>query len=73
MIVRITLDEVLKKRNMRLRELHTLTGINYNRLSQFKLGKISQVKLKVVVKICTALQCDIAELFQLTEEKSPGK
>ena len=51
-------------------ELRVKSGISTRQLA--KLGKNENVTTDVLVKICTALQCDIGDIIELTnDEKLP--
>ena len=47
-----------------LKDLCVAAGISHT--SMAKLGKNENVTTDVLVKICTALQCDIGDIMELT-------
>lgn len=52
-------------------QLRVLTGIGSNTIA--KMSKNQQVSMDVLLKVCTALKCDIADICECintTEEKS---
>ena len=55
-----TLDKDMKKK-----DLCAAAGISH--ASMAKLGKNENVTTDVLVKICTALQCDIGDIMEITE------
>ena len=52
-------------RDMRKKDLGAAAGISH--ASMAKLGKNENVTTDVLVKICTALQCDIGDIMEITE------
>ena len=55
----------LKDRDMKKKDLCAAAGIRH--ASTAKLGKYENVTTDVLVKICTALQCDIGDIMEITE------
>ena len=53
---------------MKKKDLCAAAGISH--ASMAKLGKNENVTTDVLVKICTALQCDIGDIMELTPEIS---
>ena len=51
-------------RDMKKKDLCVAAGISHT--SMAKLGKNENVTTDVLVKICTALQCDIGDIMELT-------
>lgn len=58
--------KVLIDRDMTKTQLRKESGISTGALA--KLGKNENVNTEVLVKICNTLQCDIADIMELTEE-----
>lgn len=52
-------------RDMKKKDLCAAAGISY--ASMAKLGKNENVTTDVLAKICTALQCDIGDIMEITE------
>lgn len=48
-------------------QLREKAGVSTNVIA--KLGKSENVSMDVLVKICKALQCDIADVIELVEEE----
>lgn len=63
-----SIDELLIDKDMKKKDLCAAAGISH--ASMAKLGKNENVTTDVLVKICTALQCDISDIMELTPEKS---
>jgi DNA-binding Xre family transcriptional regulator len=58
--------KILIDRDMKKKDLCAAAGISH--ASMAKLGKNENVTIDVLVKICTALQCDIGDIVELTPE-----
>ena len=56
--------KMLIDRDMKKKDLCVAAGISH--ASMAKLGKNENVTTDVLVKICTALQCDIGDIMELT-------
>ena len=56
--------KLLIDRDMKKKDLCVAAGISHT--SMAKLGKNENVTTDVLVKICTALQCDISDIMELT-------
>lgn len=57
--------KLLIDRDMKKKDLCAAAGISH--ASVAKLGKNGNVTTDVLVKICTALQCDIGDIMEITE------
>lgn len=60
--------KLLIDKNMNKTQLRKKAGITTSALA--KLGKDENVNTEVLVKICGALQCDITDIMELTDERS---
>ena len=60
--------KLLIDKDMKKKDLCAAAGISH--ASMAKLGKNENVTTDLLVKICTALQCDIGDIMELTPEKS---
>ncbi len=58
--------KLLIDRDMKKKDLCASAGISH--ASMAKLGKNENVTTDVLVKICTALKCDISDIVEITEE-----
>lgn len=58
--------KILIDRDMKKKDLCVAAGISH--ASMAKLGKNENVTTDVLVKICTALQCDIGDIVELTKD-----
>lgn len=59
--------KLLIDKDMRKEDLRLKAGISTNTIA--KLGKNENVNTGILVKICAALNCDIADIMEITEEK----
>jgi len=65
-MIRISLREVLEKRDMTMYQLGKITGIRPNTLSEWyhDRGDIKMVRLDTLNAICNALDCTVGELIE---------
>lgn len=63
--------KLLIDRDMKKKDLCVAAGISHT--SMAKLGKNENVTTDVLVKICTALQCDIGDIMELTAKNEDLK
>ena len=59
--------KLLIDKDMRKEDLRLKAGISTNTMA--KLGKNENVNTNMLVKICSALNCDIADIMEITEER----
>lgn len=59
--------KLLIDRNVTKTEMRKAAGISTGALA--KLGKNENVNTEIIVRICKALQCDISDVMELTEDK----
>ena len=58
--------KLLIDKNLKKKDLRAATGISS--ASMAKLGKNENVTTDVLVRICTALECDLADIMELELE-----
>lgn len=58
--------KLLIDKDMRKEDLRLKAGISTNTMA--KLGKNENVNTEMLVKICTALNCDIADIMEIVED-----
>lgn len=58
--------KMLIDRDMKKKDLSTAAGISH--ASMAKLGKNENMTTDVLVKICTALNCDISDIMEITRD-----
>lgn len=62
--------KLLIDRDMRKKDLCVAAGISHASMAKAKLGKNENVTTDVLVKICTALQCDIGDIMEITDSSN---
>jgi DNA-binding Xre family transcriptional regulator len=60
--------KLLIDRNMKKTELRQAAGISSSSLA--KLGKNENLTTSVLLKICTALNCDIGDIMEIVPDES---
>ncbi len=60
--------KLLIDKDMNRTQLRKKAGITTSALA--KLGKDENINTEVLVKICDALQCDLNDIMELTDERS---
>ena len=60
--------KILIDRDMKKKDLCAAAGVSH--ASMAKLGKNENVTTDVLVKICTALNCDIGDIMELVPENT---
>ncbi len=56
--------KLLIDRDMKKKDLQTLSGVSSATIT--KLGRNENVNTEILQKICTALQCDISDIMEMT-------
>lgn len=59
--------KLLIDKDMRKEDLRLKAGISTNTMA--KLGKNENVNTEMLVKICSTLDCDIADIMEITKER----
>jgi len=63
MPIRITLDAVLSARGVTAKAIAEQIGVSETQLSHFRSGKVRGLRFSTLSKLCYALGCSPAELF----------
>lgn len=58
--------KLLIDRNMNRKDLREKTGISSASIA--KMGKGSNISTDIIVRICSALDCDISDILELVDE-----
>lgn len=66
MPVRITLDEVLARKQMKAKQVAALIGVSETHLSLFRTGKVRGVRFVTLAKLCAVLDCMPGDLITYT-------
>ena len=61
--------KLLIDKKMMKKELREMAGISSTTLA--KMGKDETVSGEVIVKICTALHCDVGDVMEIVPDESP--
>lgn len=70
MVIRVHLDDVLRRRRMTLTELALRVDITLANLSILKTGKARAIRFSTLEALCRALGCQPGDL--LSREEDPG-
>lgn len=61
--VRLTLEQILNKRQITRYELAKRTGIQYQIIDKYYKNKVTRYDSFVLARICEALGCNVADLL----------
>ena len=67
-MIRICLDKALKNSNITRYELAKRTDIQYQIIDNYYKNKVKRYDSFVLNRICTALNCSIAEIIEYIKE-----
>jgi len=67
-MIKITLDAILKARNISRYELAKRTGIRYHIIDNYYKNKVVRYDSFVLNKICMALECKIEEVIKFEKD-----
>ncbi len=67
-MIRITLDSVLKNRNISRYALAKRTGIRYHIIDNYYKNKVVRYDSFILDKICTSLDCKIEDIITFEKE-----
>ncbi len=59
--------KLLIDRDMKKKDLQMMAGVSSASIT--KLGKNENVNTEILDKICVALECDVSDIMEITEEK----
>ena len=68
MPIRINLDQMLAKRNMKSNELADTIGITTANLSILKTGKAKAVRFSTLEALCEVLNCQPGDILEYVEK-----
>lgn len=66
--VKLTIDKALEKRGVSRYELAKRTGIQYHIIDNYYKNKVVRYDSYILARICEALECDVTELIETTNE-----
>lgn len=64
----LTLDQVMKSRGVKLKDLAKKIGLTDANLSNIKTGKISAIRFSTLNEICKELGCQPADILKYEEQ-----
>lgn len=67
-MVKLTLDKTLSKLNITRYELAKRSGIQYQNIDNYYKNKVVRYDSYILDKICTALNCDISDIIEYSNE-----
>lgn len=68
-MIKLILEKALKERNIKRYGLAKLTGIQYQIIDNYYKNNVTRYDSYVLDRICSALQCDISEIIEYTNEE----
>ncbi|MCF6293599.1 MAG: helix-turn-helix transcriptional regulator [Robiginitomaculum sp.] len=71
MSIKITLNVMLAKRNMKARDLAAFVGITEQNLSLLRNGKVKGVRFSTLALICEALECKPGDILDFEVDDEP--
>ncbi|MEH6526052.1 MAG: helix-turn-helix transcriptional regulator [Sneathiella sp.] len=69
MAIKINLDLVLVRRQMKSNELARLVGITEQNLSILKRGKAKAIRISTLEAICRHLECQPGDILEYTDSE----
>ncbi len=66
-MIKITLAEVLERKNITRYELAKRTGIQYQIIDNYYKNKVKRYDSYVLDRICDALDCEVGEIITYTK------
>ena len=67
-MIRLTLQDALDKKGKSIYWLAKMTGLRYATLHRLAKKEVEKVDLKVLEKICRALDCEPGDLLEMGSE-----
>ncbi|MFO7719046.1 MAG: helix-turn-helix transcriptional regulator [Gillisia sp.] len=68
MSIKVNLDQILEKRNMKSNELAEAVNITTANLSILKTGKAKAVRFSTLEAICEVLDCQPGDILEYVKE-----
>ena len=65
--IRLTLEELLVKRNLTRYELSRRTDIQYQIIDKYYKNKVVRYDSALLLKMCIALDCEIGDLIEVVK------
>lgn len=68
-MIRVKVLDLLDKDERNISWLSRKTGLNYSSLHKFSNNQTTSVSFDVLEKICNALECNISDVLEITDDK----
>ena len=68
-MVKISLDKLLKEKKITRYKLAQKTGIQYQIIDNYYKNKVTRYDSYVLDRICSALECEISDKIEYTNEE----
>lgn len=68
MAIKVNLDVMMAKRNIKLNDLSDRVGITIANLSILKTGKAKAIRFSTLESLCVALECNVSDLIEFEIE-----
>jgi len=69
LIIKLKIDELLDGRNMTTAEFVKLSGLAYNTALGLRRGVVTRVDLDVLARVCSVLNVQPGDLFELKDSE----
>ena len=66
--IKVNLDVMMAKRNIKLNDLSDRVGITIANLSILKTGKAKAIRFSTLESLCVALECNVSDLIEFEKE-----
>lgn len=70
-MIKVSLDEMLKERDMTLTQLAEAVGMTLANLSILKTGKARAIRFSTLAQICRVLQCQPGDILAYNADNRP--
>ncbi len=67
-MIRICLDDTLRKLNISRYELSKRTGIQYQIIDNYYKNKVKRYDSYILERICIALNCNVGDIIEFIKE-----
>ena len=73
MSIEITLDVMMARRKMPLKELSRRIGISMTNLSLLKTGNVKGIRFSTLTAICRELECQPGDILEYISDQNKNK
>ena len=68
-MVRLTLDTVLKEKNVSRYQLSKMMDVQYHIIDKYYKNKVVRYDSYILDRICAAIDCDISDIIEYSKEE----